>query len=206
MNKFILILALFFIAPTSHSQNTALAPGLTQEQLEAELEGLVAARNANKTTELQYSRQLLQTLKKYIPDGYEEHTLAEYRVLLATKLSKKKISREEYDYLWAERLNEYRAKMKKAEDQARIDEEYRQARQNMAEQENTRRAADQARREQAYREQVAAAEAESSRQQQIRFNASFLKGIGNAFRNATPRAPVTCSSLPVGASVSTTCY
>lgn len=35
--------------------------------------------------------------------------------------------------------------------------------------------------------------------------ALFLQGMGNAFRNAAPAAPVNCVSVPIGASVSTRC-
>ena len=193
MNKFLLIATLFFMAQVGYSQEDKQY--LTQEAFEAEINTTVKARDVNKITRLQFMQRTANTIKKFMPEAYELHTLADYRVLLAAKLEKKKISREEHDYMWSERLNEHLAKVKKAEDQARAEQEYSQT-----------RAAAQARREQAYREQMAAAEAEAARQQQIQATAGFLQGIGNAFRNAAPRSPVTCSSLPVGASVSTTCY
>lgn len=172
---------------------------LLQEDFDAEVEALVVARDAKKITELQYAQRAARAIKKFMPEAYELHTLADYRVLLATKLEKKKVSREDFEYSWSERWNEYLAKVKKSKDQATAEEEYRQVRQDMAQQ-------DKMRREQAYRENVAIAEAEAARQQQVLNNAALLQGIGNAFTRTYRNPSVTCSSLPVGASVSTTCY
>tara|TARA_R110001599_G_scaffold159052_2_gene346194 strand:- start:8005 stop:8595 length:591 start_codon:yes stop_codon:yes gene_type:complete len=196
MKELLVITALLFMAQVGYSQESNT---LTQDRFEAEADALVLARDTKKITELQYAQSSAKLIKKFMPEQYELHTLADYRIFIATKLEKKKISREEFDYLISERVNEYRAKIKKVEDQAKAEEEYQQIRQRIAER-------DRLSREEAYRAQMAETEAETARQQQSIGIATLLQGIGNAFRNAAPRAPVTCSSVPVGASLSTTCY
>jgi len=179
--------------------------GYTQDAFEADANALRAKRDAKKITEIQYAKEALSLVRRFQPNNYEAHTVFEYQVLLATKFQKKKISQEEYQYLWAERLNEYLAKAKKAEDQARADEEYRQTRQNIAERESARMAEEKARSEQAYREHLAIAAAEDERQQRIRATAGFLQGMGNTFSRTYQNPTVNCTSLPLGTGVSTTC-
>lgn len=177
----------------------------TQEEFDADANALRAKRDSKKISEIQYAKEVLHLVRKFRPSDYEAHTVFEYQVLLATQLQKKKISPEEYRYRWAERLNDYLAKAKKAEDQARADEEYRQTRQNIAERESARMAEEQARREQTYREHLAIAAAEEDRQRQIRATAGLLQGVGNAVTRTYQNPVVNCTSLPMGAGVSTTC-
>lgn len=171
---------------------------LTPEAFEAEADALAAKRDAKKITELQYAKGALALFQKYIPNNYEDLTLAEYRVMIATQLQKKKISEEEYRYLWAKKRNEYLDKRQKEKHED-------EARRYLAEQEAT---AENRRRQQQYEDQLSRERAyadELERQQRVQSNAMILQGIGNAFTRTYQNPAVNCTSVPLGAGVTTTC-
>lgn len=193
-----LLLVGMFSAPAIHAQADDREEQ-HQKNFQDAVDAAIAERAAKKTTELQFAKATLKLLQQYVPDQYEVLTMAEYRVLLATKLQKKKISEEEYNYLWAERRNEFAAKKKKEEDQAIARAEDEKLRRNMEIDAANRRREDQMMRQQAYNDEI-------DRQQRIQANGALLQGIGNAFTRTYQKPSVNCTSLPVGASVSTTCY
>ena len=173
----LLFLAWSLLAP-------ALAQDLTLEKFNAEIDAITAARSDNKITRLQWAIGTSDIIKKYMPTDYAAHTLADSRVFLSTRLEQKKIDRAEYDYLWSEKHNEF--KVKNLEIEARQQAAY------AAQQERERHAAHQ----QQMQNQANNAAA----------NAMLLQGIGNAFTRTYQPSGTNCVTVPVGASLSTSCY
>lgn len=160
---------------------TAATADNRMEEFSARSEALQQQVLTGAMTELDGAKEMAALAEKIFPEEYNLHAFRKYKVLLASRLERGEIQREEFDYLWSEKIAEFQAK--------RAAEISRQQFDAGATERNV------------YAQQQAADEARTAAA-----SALFLQGVGNAFRNAAPRTPVRCTSVPVGASISTNCY
>lgn len=132
---------------------------------------------------LQHATLRQNIVKHYLPGNDENAAAAReywaYRVMIAAKLDRKEIAKEEYDYLLEKKLNEARQGIARRDAQQQAQHAQRQHAEYAAQQ---------------------AAEA-----QQNMFLGNMLQGMGRTLRAQTPPAPVYCSSTRVGSSTSTIC-
>lgn len=166
------------------AERTVTTSDTATPELDAALEEVTKRKETGLLTEVQYSHEIAALMKRYLPEDYEIHTVAEYRVYLATELEQKKISQAEFRYKWEERKNAFYTKRQR----------YIAAHTALIEQRRQVEISSQAREE---------AATDARRSGAI---ATLLQGVGNAFTRSAQPNSVRCTSIPVGASVSTTCY
>ena len=120
--------------------------------------------------------------KAQYPSDYKLHTLGAYRVMMAKKLQKKQISREDYDFLLAEKYNEFMdgrqqifvAEERERKERENLDRKMAEIRERFKRQEREQSAA--------AAEYAVAQQAEMEHQSEVQRNAYILQSIGNAFQ------------------------
>lgn len=117
-------------------------------------------------TEVQLAERAADMARTYFPTDYNFHSLRDYKILIAKRLERGDLSREEFDYLWSEKRNAFMAERQQINNQMTAEDDARKA----------------------------------------AATAFMLQRMGTAVRGAYQQPGVRCTSTPMGASVSTTCY
>lgn len=102
------------------------------EDYETEQARIHAQLDAGAITELDAARELADLSVRLFPNDYRLQSLRNYKVLLANRLERGEIRRDEYDYLWKERRLQYLSQRNAAQQQAEQDAARAQAQNNAA--------------------------------------------------------------------------
>lgn len=110
----LMLAALFLIGQQAFAETLS-------DKFEARAAELSAQVDKGAVSEVASAKELADMAKRMFPTDYNFHALRDYRILIASRLERGDIKREEFDYLWTEKKRQYHA------ERDRLDREYASA-------------------------------------------------------------------------------
>jgi hypothetical protein len=100
MKKILITIAIALLSGCA----TPPGPNLT-DAYNQDLEVLGEDLGKGTMSELEVAHKAAALARHYFPTDYKLHSVRDYKILLANRLARGEIHKDEYDYLWSEKIN-----------------------------------------------------------------------------------------------------